>query len=43
MTGNAGSQCVPNWMNLREENNIFILKAGCSAGQKTMKVSVDNR
>jgi len=34
---------VQSWINLREENKIFILKGGGSVSLKTMKVSVENK
>lgn len=39
--GNSGSQGVENCTNVREENKVFSLKAGCSVNLKTMKVSTE--
>lgn len=41
MMGNSGSQGVENCTNVREENKVFSLKAGCSVNLKTMKVSTE--
>lgn len=43
MVSNSGSQGVQNCTNLREEKELFFLKACCSVTLKTMKVSVQKR